>query len=230
LQKQSSGQIQLSSLSENAFTQQLTSNNLPQAQLILWLSSEPLAPELSPSNKQPLTIVMDAPKRDDNQQWQLAFPTPLLTKFSGDGLSSSANSAFDASLSHVLWHTSQDLPVLAELNTKHTKLLQFYSRFNPDWNNLVTLPAFPLILGEMIHRAIPQQQRLNRQVIDVQQITEKQVAEQTPQTHLVSPYEPQNSQLASLLAVLLLVLFGLERLYSEKSSRLNKTTAQGEAH
>lgn len=224
LQKQSSVQIQLNSLSETAFTQQLTANNLPQAQLILWLSSAPLAPELLASQQPQITIVMDAPKQGDNQQWQLAFPTPLMTKFSGDVLSSSANSAFDARLSQVLWHTSQDLPLLAELNTEHTKLLQFYSRFNPHWNNLVELPAFPLILGELIHRAMPQQQRLNQHVIDIQQIIEKTIDSDSQQTHFVHAYEQQRSQLASLLAALLFVLFCLERLYSEKRSRTLKTT------
>jgi hypothetical protein len=225
LQKQTSVQIQLSSLSETAFTQQLTNNNLPQAQVVLWLSSAPLEPELLTSQQQQITIVMDAPKRDDNQQWQLAFPTPLMTKFSGDVLTRSANSTFDAKLSQVRWHTSQDWPLLAELNTEHTKLLQFYSRFNPDWNNLVTLPAFPLILGELIYSAIPEQQRLNQQVIDVQQITEKPTDTDSPQTHIASSNEQQRSQLASLLAALLFVLFCLERLYSEKRSRTIKTTA-----
>ncbi|KXI28626.1 BatA domain-containing protein [Paraglaciecola hydrolytica] len=227
LQKQSAMPIQVSTLTETAFAQTLTNNVLPQAQLILWLSSAPLAPELVAHSTDQNVILMDAPQISRKDLWQLAYPTLLLAELKGDVLATAANPAFNAELSEVLWQTSLGLPLLSQLNIKQTKLLQFYSRFNPDWNTLVELPTFPLILGEWLYKAIPEQQKLARQVIEQQQITAKPVASQPQPTRSISPNSQQHSSLMSLLAILLLILFSVERIYSKKSRSTNITTVDG---
>lgn len=225
LQKQSRIAITLNSLSETAFTLALTNNNLPTSQVVLWLSSAPLAPELLEYRDQQTTIVMDAPKLeskgDNNQKWHLASPASLLVELAGTSLAISANPAFAQELSQVLWSTSKGEPLLSQLTTGPTTLVQFYSRFNPDWNNLTVLPTFPLILGELVQSALAKQQ-LTQQTIDIQQISQTMADSQLQQTYIVSPYELQHSVLQNLLSALLLVLFCIERLYSEKSSRTDK--------
>ena len=83
------------------------------------------------------------------------------------------------------------------------------------------LPTFPLILGELVQSALAKQQ-LTQQTIDIQQISQTMADSQLQQTYIVSPHELQHSVLQNLLSALLLVLFCIERLYSEKSSRADK--------
>jgi hypothetical protein len=225
LQKQSRITITLNSLSETAFASALTNKNLPPSQVVVWLSSAPLAPELLEYRDQHTTIVLDAPelesKGDIKQKWHLASPALLLVEVAGTSLAISANPAFDQDLSQVLWRTSEDKPLLSQLVIGPTTLLQFYSRFNPDWNNLTVLPTFPLILGELLQSALAKQQ-LTQQTIDIQQISQTTADNQLQPTYSVSPYELQHSTLQNLLSALLLVLFCMERLYSEKSGRADK--------
>jgi len=56
--------------------------------------------------------------------------------------------------------------------TGPTTLVQVYSRFNPDWDNLtVCLPTFSADLAELCKAPSPNQQ-LTQQTIDIQQISQ----------------------------------------------------------
>ena len=234
LQQQSKQQIELSILSTESFEQSLINGSLSQAQgskhqtkVIFWLSSAPLAPELLNSNEQTRSIIMDAPQLA-NQQWRLAAKEPMLKGLGGNALATQANAAFDKSLSQVLWQTQQGEPLLSQVNIGSSNLVQFYSRFNSQWNNLTSQPSFPLLLGKLIHTTLSDSPQLAQQFLDEQQITQKVLDKQQVEANRQQSLKHADSNI--WLAALLLLLFCIERIYSEKSSRLNKTKAQGEAH
>ena len=221
LQKQSKQQIELSVLSATSFSQRLTADDLPKAQFILWLSSTPVSQELIQSNQQ-TTIIMDAPQLDKQQTWRLASKDPMLNGLGGNALTTQANAAFNTELSQVLWHTQQGEPLLSQVRTASTNLVQFYSRFNSQWNNLTTQPSFPILLGKLIHTTLADSPQLAQQFLDEQQITQNVIANKP--TEAKHQQSLTRSNLSIWLGALLLLLFCLERLYSEKSSRLDKIT------
>jgi hypothetical protein len=234
LQKQSKQQIVLSVLSTESFEQSLINGSLSQAEgskhqtkVIFWLSSAPLAPELLNSNEQTRSIIMDAPQLA-NQQWRLAEKDPMLKGLGGSALATQANIAFNTDLSQVLWQTQQGEPLLSQVNIGSSNLVQFYSRFNRQWNNLTTQPSFPLLLGNVIQTILVESPQLAQQFLDEQQITQKVLAKQ--QVEANRQQSLKHSDLSIWLGALLLLLFCVERIYSEKSGKLNKTKVKGEAH
>lgn len=227
LQQQSKQQIELSLLSAEDFSQRLTTDDLPKAQLILWLSSTPVSQELIQSN-QHTTILMDAPQLDKQQPWRLASKEPMLNGLGGNALATQDNATFNSDLSQVLWQNQQDEPVLSQLTTGSTNLVQFYSRFNSQWNNLTSQPSFPLLLSGLIQTTLVESPQLAQQFLDEQQITQRVLDKQ--QVEANRQQSLKHSDLSIWLGALLLLLFCVERIYSEKSRRLNKTAAQGEAH
>ncbi|MXV17210.1 BatA domain-containing protein [Hufsiella ginkgonis] len=71
----------------------------------------------------------------------------------------------------VIWKDGAGDPLLVKTNTENTTYYQFYSHFNPAWNDLVWSSSFPMILMDLMfknkpvpheidHRALPDEQYL----------------------------------------------------------------------
>lgn len=232
LQQQSNVTIQITSLSDKQFRQQVLDKNQPKAQVVLWLSAAPLMLEIMQSDKAPAVVVMEVADRDNfstmQQDWQLSSSDTLLSELRGKIFTQPANASVTSHSSQPIWQTTQDLAIMSQQTVGKTAVLQFYSRFDPEWNNLVMLPAFPLILGQLIQDALPLHQQLARSYLEPLQISHSTKHGSLDPLPSVQPSYQAQSDSPYALSLLLLLLFCVERLYSEKQNK-SKQHNMGEA-
>ena len=221
LQRQSLADISVSQTTQNDFEQSLVDKPLSAAQLVWWLSSAPVPAQLLHGPSTPKSIVIDAPGGESQLSWQADFADQLFSEVQGSRLSTSSNPAFDSLHSEVLWQTSQGLSLLSRFSSPEVNLLQFYARFNPLWSNATSLASFPLLLAEILHIALPAV-KPGSEVLDPGQIEQLALSSAAAPPGAVTAMQSAASpnKLNAWLALLLVVVFAIERLYSEKTRRL----------
>lgn len=182
--------------------------------VMLWLSSSSLPPVISEAVEQGAHLLMDAPNTVSQSLWQAVTLPPINQTISGVKLVNSANSSFLPELATVRWQTKERQALLSDIPFGKGKLLQFYSRFNPSWNNLVVLNTFPLIVEQLL---LTNQQVMNNFTdLSPEQIKELGRNQNQNQSNNTVISAHARSPINDIIALLLLIFFVLERLYSER--------------
>lgn len=70
----------------------------------------------------------------------------------------------------TIWKDGYGRPLLSLEKTKQVAVYHFYSRFDPDWNELVWSRSFPVVLGELLFPGGERDVREDRRVLDPGQI------------------------------------------------------------
>lgn len=217
LASQSLGTIEVNTVTQADFEQSQADSTLLTAQLVWWLSSAPLAPQLL-HGPPPLGVIIDGPDAASEQHWQADSTELLVSALTGHRLAGRSNPGFDSQHSELLWQTTQGLPLLSRYSTPTRNVLQFYSRFNPRWSNASSLASFPLLLADLLHTALPAMLSANA-VLDPAQIEQQPALSppvSEPAAANIKPVDAPDT-LTALLGLLLVLVFALERLYSEKT-------------
>ncbi|TDF41965.1 hypothetical protein EYS14_03735 [Alteromonadaceae bacterium M269] len=126
----------------------------------------------------------------------------------------------------VLWKAEEGLALLVSQRLGKGKVLSFYSRFDPEWNDWVLSPSFPHDLAELV---IPKKLKLKTednlltngrlsegQIIRTGSSGDRTDAKSEGSKFSITEYD---TPLWQYLAVILILLFCLERLFSEFSVR-----------
>jgi hypothetical protein len=112
----------------------------------------------------------------------------------------------------VVISTRELAPVLQESRAGRTRVVQFNSRFNPDWSSLAQQPEFPELLLQLMLEPGHDFQRFADARIDPSGLS------RSAQASVAEIPLPRHS-LQQLLATLLVILWVTERWLSEKRSR-----------
>jgi hypothetical protein len=209
----------------------------------LWLSSSAFPTNLLNQIEAHGSILLDAPQSDIQGNWQVAQSATLFTLFGGQQLSSHANQSFvqiseqDIGVEELApWLSADGQTLLRFQQQADVKLIQFYSRLNPDWSNVAQQSAFPLLLGKLLFNAQLDAIQKDRRTVAVEQILSSAWhGDNLPENHSSTLQVTSKSALSmplsdnsisSLLAILLLLLFCAERVLSERPwlSKNNNST------
>jgi len=167
-------------------------------------------------NGPPLVILSDAGDAGDAVPEQLlSLPFYPFSQFRVNRLDHNAVTApghADPSAWRVLIGTDDLAPVLQESRAGRVRVLQFNSRFDPDWSSLALQAEFPELLLQLMLEPGHDFRRFADARIDPADL-----AGSTPAVVLESTF-PRHS-LQQLLAMLLVILWIAERWLSERSPR-----------
>ncbi|NEU07311.1 hypothetical protein GZH53_03200 [Flavihumibacter sp. R14] len=120
----------------------------------------------------------------------------------------------------VLWEDESGSPVLLQAPNGQSSELKFFSRFDPEWNELVWSPRFPEVLMELVFKQYEISaggEMTDRRALAVPQI--KPAVNKEPKSSFRGP-GLKKSMLDRHLWVLLMVLFALERWVSYKQKSI----------
>lgn len=116
----------------------------------------------------------------------------------------------------TIWEDETGEPLLVETADDKTSEFNFYSRFDPEWNDLVWTPQFPELLLELISKQTNHADVTginDRRTIAPEQITPATLGQKA--TAQPGP-EVKKTNLDRYFWLLLMILFGLERWISHK--------------
>lgn len=188
----------------------------PVADWVIYLSSQALPAQLLASTEQGTNLLIDAAKADNMNSWSVKIESALLDKISGNKLGSPLKPQWQSSpfAASVLWHLAAQ-PLLTEQRFGDTRILSFYSRFNPQWNDLVISPQFPLVLATLLF-----DQQIQQASLQQQRLSPEQIQGEVSETASKVQFTPPQQTVSGLLGILLALFFGSERLLSEWQRRV----------
>lgn len=124
---------------------EFSTKNIPSGQnIIFWLSESVVPNHIKPKNT--LFIYKSGPVKNVNTQLKLnqSDPNARIDLYKRINISENEASGFP------IWEDGFGNPILYQEFTKNYIKLQFYSRFNPDWNELVWSQELPKALTHLI--------------------------------------------------------------------------------
>lgn len=111
-----------------------------------------------------------------------------------------------------VWHNKMGQVALSQETVQQSKVFRFYSRFHPNWNDLIGKVEFPIILADILseHPNLNQQKRLSLSEI-------APVLSQNPsESDSKAAFKIDNRSQRSILLLIVCLLWLLERWLSEK--------------
>ena len=135
----------------------------------------------------------------------------------------------------VLWRSVDGKTLLTKQQTEQSRILSFYSQLNPSWNNLVSQPQFVRFILSLLSERSTERYAQEKDVISVEQIyqlttTNNVKHESAISTPLITSQQLVNTSFWQWLIILFVVLWIIERLFSEFSLKATaeRTNSSGE--
>ena len=117
-----------------------------------------------------------------------------------------------------VWTDGFGVPVLDKQVQENTNIYRFYSRFNPNWNDLVWSGDFPKMILKLINNNIDQQpEKFDKRILTNQQIQPIQI-KQTTEVASLNPVEAVD--ISKYFWLLVVALFVAERILSHKTKTI----------
>lgn len=174
---------------------------------LIYLSENPLTADQQDLINTPTTVLMDtAGELEPGSPEYVTLPFYPFSTFRLHGLARGLNDA------ETIIPTADGTPVLQEYQAGPSRILQFNSRFNPQWSSITLQAEYPELL---LHLMLSKQQQtavFNDARVNIAQLQSGN-SDQGPEIPL-----PRRS-LQSLLAILLVLLWVTERWLSERKHR-----------
>lgn len=186
--------------------------NIPSGQnIIFWLSESPVPDQISPKN----TILVYKGGEIQNISTQLKLNQN--TRGTEIGLSKRIKGSANEKDGISLWEDGFGNPILNRQEGKTFDKLEFYSRFNPDWNDLVWSDEFPKALINIVLQN-PKSSKIHE--LDKRKISDKQMSPIYTQGEKANLDQKSSNgkSLEEQFWLALILIFMLERYLSFKNN------------
>ncbi|MFA6085364.1 BatA domain-containing protein [Mucilaginibacter sp.] len=117
-----------------------------------------------------------------------------------------------------VWNDGFGTPVLDKKTQKKTNIYRFYTRFNPNWNDLVWSDDFPKMILKLInYNSYQQPEKFDKRILTNQQIQPIQIKQTTG---VASTNPAEQVDLSKYFWLLVVALFIAERILSHKTKTI----------